>query len=160
MTSGRDPVISVAAVVGGFCAAFLVYVVAGSLLAIAIVEPQNDKQTCWPHRTYYAGHVATECANPLADAVWRVAIETPRNTIAEASFVVTHLHVVASWPSALHARANFLVALEWALWSLPLAIGSWLGYRAWRLQSPTVATTLVAALAVQILLMGLSPGSL
>jgi hypothetical protein len=134
----------VGAVVGGFCAAFLVYVVVGGAIALAIAV-YNADENCWPHYTVL-GIIRTECASPLADVAWYATIETAHYLIVVPTLSIVQLVQVVRTGST-HWLGE---AIAWGTAGLPLLIMSIIGFFHLRPRMPSVAWALMGLLAAQI----------
>jgi len=133
------------AVVGGFCAAFLVYVVVGGAVALAIAGPYNADENCWPHYTVL-GFIRTECASPIADVAWYATVETAR------SFVVTPTLSIVQIVQVVRTGSTHWLgeAISWGTAGLPLLIMSITGFLHLRPRMPLVAWALMGLLTAQI----------
>lgn len=74
MTGMRKALVWLGDTVSGFGAAFLVYVVLGSLLGRALAVPYEAHQGCWPTML---STVAVYCEDALAGAFWFGTIQLP-----------------------------------------------------------------------------------
>ena len=140
---------------GRFCGVFLVYVVAGGLLGFAVAaRGSNPVPVCWPFVSVF-GVIQTECGDIPTNAFWLVTVELPRFIIVFPAVAISFLKAFLknSWAGGDY---HFLLeSLWWTAISIPMALMSYVGFRDWRARSPVVAWVLVAALAGQILVLGL-----
>lgn len=132
-------------VVGGFCAAFLMFIAVGGAVALAIAEPYNVDANCWPHYTAL-GIVRTECASPLADAAWHATVETARYLVVIPTLAMAQLIQVVRTGST-HWLGE---AMSWGLAGVPILIASIIGFLHLRVRMPVVAWALFLLLAGQI----------
>lgn len=150
LRSARMALARLGGVGAGFCAAFLAFVVVGGLTAIVIAEPYNEDKRCWPYYIVF-GLVRSECEDRLAQALWYGTVEMAR------FFVVVPSLAVVFFKTALESgRAHWLAeALVWSLWSVPVALMVWVGFRHWRGRFPVVAWLLLVAFIGQVAFVGL-----
>ena len=132
-------------IVGGFCAAFLMFIAVGGAVALAIAEPYNVDANCWPHYTAL-GIVRTECASPLADAAWHATVETARYLVVIPTLAMAQLIQVVRTGST-HWLGE---AMSWGLAGVPILIASIIGFLHLRVRMPVVAWALFLLLAGQI----------
>jgi hypothetical protein len=135
----------VSAMVGGFCAAFLIYTVVGSAVALAIAEPYNADESCWPHYTVL-GIIRTECASSLADVMWYATVETANYFIVIPTLALVQLVQVIRTGST-HWLGE---ALSWGMAGVPILIMSAIGFLHLRPRMAPVAWALLVLLAAQI----------
>lgn len=135
----------VRAVIGGFCAAFLMYVVIGGAIGLAIAGPYNADENCWPHYTVL-GIIRTECASPFADAVWHATVETAHYFVVIPTLCLVQLAQVIRTGST-HWLGD---AVEWGVAGTPILIASLIGFFHLRPRMPPVAWTLLILLAAQV----------
>ncbi len=138
-------------IIGGFCAAFLVYVVVGGAVAIAVAGPYNADQNCWPHYTVL-GIVRTECASPIADAAWRASVETAHYFI-----VIPTLSIVQMVQVVRTGSTHWLgEAMAWGTAAVPILIASTIGFLHLRGRTAPVAWGLLV-LFVALIAYGVAP---
>lgn len=135
----------VGAVIGGFCAAFLVYMVVGGAVALAIAEPYNADESCWPHYTVL-GIIRTECASAFADAAWYATVETARYFIVIPTLALVQLVQVVRTGST-HWLGE---AMSWGVAGVPILVMSAIGFLHLRPRMAPVAWALLILLAAQI----------
>ena len=143
----RNSIAWLGAVGGGFCAGLLAFVAVFGAIAMAIAGPYTDEITCWPHYSVF-GVVDATCENKAAEAVWW-------GTIGNARFVVVIPTVALNlYITALTIPGNerwLGDAFVWTLWSVPVALAVWAGFRHWRIRSDAVAWSLVLLFVGQVL---------
>lgn len=132
-------------IVGGFCAAFLAFIAIGGAVALAIAEPYNVDENCWPHYTLL-GIVRTECASPLADAAWYATVEAARYLVVIPTLALAQLIQVVRTGST-HWLGE---AMAWGVWGLPILVAAAVGFLHLRARIPAVAWVLLVVLAGQI----------
>jgi hypothetical protein len=140
-----EGLVRVGAVIGGFCAAFLVYMVVGGAVALAIAEPYNADESCWPHYTVL-GIIRTECASALADATWYATVETARYFIVIPTLALVQLVQVVRTGST-HWLGE---AISWGVAGVPILVMSAIGFLHLRPRMAPVAWALLILLAAQI----------
>jgi hypothetical protein len=138
-------------IIGGFCAAFLVYVVVGGAVAIAVAGPYNADENCWPHYTVL-GIIRTECAHPIADAVWRATVETAHYFIVIPTLSLVQLVQVVRTGST-HWLGE---AIAWGTAAVPILIASAIGFLHLRGRTAPVAWGLLV-LFVALIAYGVAP---
>jgi hypothetical protein len=135
----------VRAVIGGFCAAFLIYVVVGGAVALAIAEPYNADESCWPHYTVL-GIIRTECTSSFADLAWYATVETAHYFIVIPTLAIVQLAQVVRTGST-HWLGE---AMSWGLAGIPILVMSAIGFLHLRPRMAPVAWALLILLAAQI----------
>jgi hypothetical protein len=132
-------------IVGGFCAAFLAYIALGGTLALAIAQPYNVDQNCWPHQTLL-GIIRTECASSLADAAWYVSVETPRYFVVMPTLALVQLIQVVQSGSTYWLGE----AWSWGRYGAPVLAAGAIGFLHLRARLPALAWVLLVLLVGQI----------
>ena len=134
-------------VLGGFCAAFLCYVVIGGLTGFAFGQPFFVGAPCLPHNSTF-GVLEAHCETALANTFWLLAAEIPRLVLVFPALAVTLIRA-----SILnHFDSHYaLESVPWMAYSMPLALMSWAGFRHMRTRSSTAAHLAIVLLMGEIL---------
>lgn len=139
--------------VGGFGAAFLVYVVIGVLAGLALARPYTypSPRDCWPADRFF---IAADCENAFAGALWYGAVELPLALVASPAIA---LYLLTTPPiENLDAHGSYAVVdtAAVAVGTCVVMLLSLIGFLAWHTRSAIVAWLLVVALAGEIAVVG------
>lgn len=136
--------------VGGFCAAFLVWLIVGSGLGHGLARPVFEAEAeglrdCWPVSD--AG-IMVYCESRAAEAVWHWLVEVPSTLVRGLAGVTSQVYY------CVHGEVCWLPAHLLGELTLVIVIGLMIfaGFRAWRTLSEPLAWALILALIAEIVL--------
>lgn len=136
------------AVGGGFCAGLLAFVAVFGAIGMAIAtKPFSEEATCWPQYSVFSV-IQTFCENSVADAAWWGTIEIARVVVVIPTLAVYFYITVLTIPGNEQWLDD---ALMWTLWSAPVALAVWVGFRHWYAQYPIAAWALLAMFVGQVI---------
>lgn len=131
-------------VAGGFCGTFLVYVVVGGLVGTAVAELLPAAQSCCPQLALCGA--ITGCDSAFARAFWFGAVGLPRFLLAWFGVALGLFAAVARGWTAGDMHFVLDVRMLALLWSIAMALMTWVGIRYWLAHSPIVAWLLLLAI--------------
>ena len=147
MVGLRRTITWLGAVLGGFCAGLLAFVAVFGAIAMAIAEtPFKEEATCWPQYSVFSVF-ETICDNKAAEAAWWGTVGLARFIVVLPTLALYLYITVLTVPD----NEQWLdEAFMWTLWSVPIALVLWIGFRHWRMQSDAAAWSLLALFVGQV----------
>jgi hypothetical protein len=135
------------AVASGFCAGLLAFVAVLGVIGMAIAEtPFSEEATCWPQYSVFSV-IETICDNKAAEAAWWGTVGLARVIVVVPTLALYLYITVLTIPGNEQWLDD---AFMWTLWSVPVALVVWAGFRQWRVQSDVAAWTLLLLFVGQV----------